>query len=144
MSTARSSSCHGGSPHTPGAGTPLEQAPPQEQTPPGAGTPQSRPPGSKHPPGQIPLNFLLGCWPGPDPPQLPPWLWAWRPPPSQIPLNFPLGVDLETCKTCWDTTTLPPPDTWCKACWDTTLPPSMNRITDACENITLPQLRCGR
>ena len=26
---------------------------------------------------QISLNFPLGCWPGPDPPQLPPWLWAW-------------------------------------------------------------------
>ena len=28
--------------------------------------------------------------PVPDPPQLSPWVWAWRPP-SQIPLNFPLG-----------------------------------------------------
>ena len=26
----------------------------------------------------IPLNFPLGCGPGPDPPQFPPWLWAWR------------------------------------------------------------------
>ena len=25
----------------------------------------------------IPLNFSLGCGPGPDPPQFPPWVWAW-------------------------------------------------------------------
>ena len=25
----------------------------------------------------IPLNFPLGCGPGPDPPQFPPWVWAW-------------------------------------------------------------------
>ena len=45
----------------------------------------------------IPLNFPLGCWPGPD---LPPWVWAWIWSPSisplgvdldLIPLNFPLG-----------------------------------------------------
>ena len=42
-------------------------------------------------------------------PQLPPWVWAWRPP-------------LETCcKACWDTTY--------NACWDTN--PPMNRMTDA-------------
>ena len=28
---------------------------------------------------QIPLNFSLGCGPGPDHPQLPPWVWAWKP-----------------------------------------------------------------
>ena len=48
----------------------------------------------------IPLNFPLGCWPGPDPPQFPPWGWAWIWPPSisplavgldLIPLHFPLG-----------------------------------------------------
>ena len=38
------------------------------------------PPRSRHPPWPDPLNFPLGCGPGPDPPQLPPWLWAWRPP----------------------------------------------------------------
>ena len=26
----------------------------------------------------IPLNFPLGCGPGPDPPQFPPWVWAWQ------------------------------------------------------------------
>ena len=26
----------------------------------------------------IPLNFPLGCGPGPDPPQFLPWVWAWR------------------------------------------------------------------
>ena len=75
MRTARSSSRHGRSPHTPRA-DPLEQPPPWS-----------------------------------DPPQLPPWVWAWKPArhaglwawtrsPStsplavgldQIPLNFPLG-----------------------------------------------------
>ena len=27
----------------------------------------------------VPPNFPLGCGTGPDPPQIPPWLWAWRP-----------------------------------------------------------------
>ena len=35
----------------------------------------------------IPLNFPLGCGPGSDPPQFPPWVWAW----IWSPLNFPLG-----------------------------------------------------
>ena len=57
-------------------GVSTEQAPPGADTPLGAGTP----------------------WP--DPPQLPPWVWAWTRSPStpplgvgldQIPLNFPLG-----------------------------------------------------
>ena len=26
----------------------------------------------------IPLNFPFGCGPGSDPPQFPPWVWAWR------------------------------------------------------------------
>ena len=26
----------------------------------------------------MPLNFPLGCGPGPDHPQFPPWQWAWR------------------------------------------------------------------
>ena len=65
----------------------------------------------------IPLNFPLGCGPGPDPPQFPPWVWAWTWSPQffpwvwawtwsisisslgvgldLIPLNFPLGVDLD-------------------------------------------------
>ena len=56
--------------------------------------------GSLHPPSQIPLDFPLGCGPGPDPPKFPPWLWAWTISSSisplavgldQIPLNFPLG-----------------------------------------------------
>ena len=72
---------------------------------------------------QIPLSFPLGCGPGLDPPQLPPWVWAWKParhagtPPTET-----------CCKACWDTT--------CNACWDST-PPPVNRITDACENINL-------
>ena len=36
----------------------------------------------------IPLNFPLGCGPGPDPPQLSPWLWAWSITPGPgIPLD---------------------------------------------------------
>ena len=41
---------------------------------------------------QIPLNFPLGCGFGPDPPQLPPWVWAW----TRSPSTSPLGVGLET------------------------------------------------
>ena len=48
----------------------------------------------------IPLNSPLGCGPGSDPPQFPPWVWVWIWSPSipplgvgldLIPLNFPLG-----------------------------------------------------
>ena len=57
MCTARSSTYHGGwawtrSPSTSPLGVDLDQ---------------------------IPLNFPLRCGPGPDPPQLPPWVWAWKP-----------------------------------------------------------------
>ena len=75
MRTTRSSSHHGGgSPH------PLWEQTPQSRCP--------HPPGAA-PPEQTPLGVGLET-PWPDPPQLPPWLWAWRPP-GQIPLNFPLG-----------------------------------------------------
>ena len=123
----------GGAPHPP------EQAPPQIRHPLPEQTPQSR-----HPPGQIPLNFplgagldqipynlLLGCGPGPDPPQLPPWVWAWKParhagiplPPQDL-LQGMLGYHLQSMHA-----------------W---IAPPVNRIKDACENITLPQLRSGR
>ena len=81
MRTAHSISHPGGSP---------------PDTPPGAGTTWDQ----AHPPGRSPLNFPLGCGPRPDPPQLPPWVWAWTRSPStsplavdldQIPLHFPLG-----------------------------------------------------
>ena len=132
----------GGSPHThtrsrppqsrqspPRAGTPLEQAPPQspEQTPSPSRHPLARSP-STSPLAvgldQIPLNFPLGCGPGPDPPQLPPWLWAWRPPKT-------------CCKACWDTTY--------NACWDSTdPPPPVDRMTDTCKNMTFANFVCGR
>ena len=114
MHTARSSSRHGGSP-LPLRADPPKQAPPLEQAPPRAGTPPKQaPPQAGTPPKQaspkhIPLNFPLGCGPGPDPPQLPPWLWAWTRSPStcpmavgldQIPFNFPLG--------CWPGDPPPP------------------------------------
>ena len=41
---------------------------------------------------QIPLNFPPGCGPELDPPQLPPWVWAW----TRSPSTSPLGVGLET------------------------------------------------
>ena len=109
MRTARSSSRHGGV----STQTPPEAGTPRSRYPPGAGTPQSRHPQSRNPPlcgpgdppSQIPLNFPLGCGPGdpprPDPPQLPPWVWAWKParhagiPPPPPPLG-----QTHTCKLC--------------------------------------------
>ena len=53
-------------------------------------------------PGPDPLNFPLGCGPGSDPPQFSPWVWAWTWSPSISPLgvglnlitlNFPLGCE---------------------------------------------------
>ena len=136
----------------PGAGTPLSRHHPEQAHSPRAGTfPQSRhiPPEQAHSPragtpSQIPLNFPLGCGPGPDPlnfpldygpgpdpSKFPPWVWAWKP-------ARHAGI--------------PPP--WRPAARHAGIPPAMhagiapptpvNRITDACENIALPQLRCGR
>ena len=99
--------------------------------PPGVGlkTLQARP--LNFPPGCGPENLqsMLGYHPLGWTPQLPPWVWAWRPPWAR-PLNFSLGGGLETCKVCWDTTPSlrPDPSTFplgvdletCKACWDTT------------------------
>ena len=71
---------------------------------------------------QIPLNFPLGCGPGPDSPQLPPWLWAW----TRSPSTSPLVVGLETPP---DQT---PPGTRHPLLWT-------EFLTHASENITLPQ-----
>ena len=157
MRTARSSS------RPRGVSTqPTDQAPPRSR-PPGAASPGVglETPSLARSPSTSPLGVACRT-PWPDPPQLPPWVWAWTPqvwawrppslarspstspwvwawrpssqiplnfplgcgpgPPSQIPLNFPLGVGLETCKACWDTTPL---ETCCKACWHTT-PPGQN------------------
>ena len=117
MRTTRSSSHPGGLHTPPGPGTT-----PGPGTPPGPEPPRY---GTGDPPGQIPSTSPLGVDlnpPWPDPRQLPPWVWAWRPPtPDKIPLNFPPGCGpgnlqgmlgyhpLETCcKACWDTTPLPP------------------------------------
>ena len=78
-----------------GLHTPLEQAPPGC----GPGDPPARSTSTS------PLGVGLET-PQPDPPQLPPWVWAWRPPLARSPSTSPLGVGLETCKACWDT---PPP-----------------------------------
>ena len=148
MRIARSSSHDGGSPHPPPLSRhpPFQSRHPQSRHPPEQTPPTPQPPWSRHPPGQIPLNFPLGCEPGPDPPKLPPWLWAW----TRSPSNSPLGVGLKTCKACWDTTPL---ETCCKACWDTTcnacwdstppLPLWTEFLTHASENITLPQTSFG-
>ena len=110
MRTASSSSHTGEGVSTPpGAGTPRARTPqsryPPSRHPPGAATPPARSP-STSPLGvglsQIPLNFPLGCGSEPDPPQLPPWVWAWARSPQ-----LPLGCSPETCQACWDT---PPPD----------------------------------
>ena len=84
MRTSRSSSHHGGSPHTPPGSRHL---PPWEQTP----TPLSRPPqvwAWRPPPrpdlSTSPLGVGLETTPQPDP-STTPWVWAWKPPPSQIP-----------------------------------------------------------
>ena len=110
MRTTRSSSRPGGSPpgpplsrHPPRPGTPLEQAPHTR-------SPSTSPLAVGL--DQIPLNFPLSCGPWPDPPQFPPWLWAW----TRSPYTSPLAVGLETCcKACWGTT--------CNAWWHNTHPP---------------------
>ena len=141
--------------HPPGCGPgdPLGQTP---QLPPGYG-PEDSPPGQTPPPppgcgpgdsphGQTPQP---PCWvwpwrpPWPDPstsllsvgleaphgqtPQFPPGCGSGDPPPN--PSTFLLGVDLETCKACLDTTTLPP---------------SVDRMTDTCKNITFANFVCER
>ena len=139
---------------TPRSRHPPEQAPPKSRhpwsTPPRAGTPQSRHPLARSPLtsswgvglDQIPLNFPLGCGPGPDLLKLPPWVWAWTRSPQlpawlwawiRSPSTSPLGVGLEPSLA--RSSKLPlgcgpgnlqsmlgyhPLETCCKACWDTT------------------------
>ena len=76
--------------------------------------------GSGDLPGQIPLNFPLGCGPGdppwPDPPQLPPWVGAWKsarhagiPPPraaarhGEIPPAMHAGIPPPCEQNSWHT-----------------------------------------
>ena len=119
MRTVRNSS------HLRGGGSPC---------PPRAGTPHNQ--GDPLGPGRPPWA---------DPPQLPPWLWAWtgspstsplavgldliplnfplecQPggPPGQIPLNFPLGCGPGNLHSMLGYPPTPM-ETCCKACWDTT------------------------
>ena len=76
---------------------------------------------------QIPLNFPLGCWPGPDPPQLPPCLWAWTRSPSTSPLVVGLEDSPRDQAHTRGTRHPPPPRPW------------IEFLTQASENITLPQ-----
>ena len=101
----------------PRADTPLEQTPLGADTPPEQTPPRTRHPQTMHPSNQIPLNFPLGCGPGPDPLQFPSWLWAWTRCPSTSPLSVAWRTPpSQTCyKACWDTT--------CNACWDNPPPP---------------------
>ena len=64
------------------------------------------------PPAAVAVTGVVSTHPQPDPPEIPPWLWAWTRSPSisplavglhQIPLNFPLG-----CGPGPDPTQLPP------------------------------------
>ena len=61
-----------------------------------------------------------GTPPGPDPPQLPPWVLAWRPPPGQIPLNLHLGFGPGNLQGMLAYHS--PLETCCNACWDSTPP----------------------
>ena len=92
----------------------------------------------------IPLNFPLGCGPGSDPPQFPPWVWAWR------------GVSLVMEGASWGVSLVGgcllggclllggllgrkvPPSGWHG---EAAFPgdPPVNRMTNRCKNITLPQ-----
>ena len=112
--------------------------------------------GVSTPAGQIPLNFPLGCGPGPDPPQLTPWVWAWiiSPfnfflgcgpgdlPPPKIPISFPLGSGPGNLQGMLGYHT--PSQDQIHPPGPVTPPAPVNRITDACENITLLQLRNNR
>ena len=115
----------------PGANTSLEQVPPEQAPPP---LPQDR-----HPLARSPLNFPLGCGPGPDSPQLPPWVWPWTRSPStsplgvgldQMPLNFFLGCGPGNLQGMQG---YHPPR---PAPRHAGITPPVNRIMDTCENIT--------
>ena len=91
MRTVRSSSRHGGVSTPPGSRHPPKQVPPL-----GVGLETPRVWAWRPPPGKIHLAFPLGCGPGyppgQDPPQLSPWLWAWRTSPQPDPPQLPPWV----------------------------------------------------
>ena len=125
----------------------------------GLETPQARP---------LNLNFDPGCGPGtpPQTPQLPHWVWNWRPHLRPNHLTSNLGVELETCKACWYTTPYPgdlqgmlvyhplpwrparhagipptcPRDLQCMLGYHPSSP--VDRMT--CKNITFANFVCGR
>ena len=75
----------------------------------------------------IPLDFPLGYGPGPDPPQFPPWVWAWRAPPGADPPRSSHSPGAATPREQAPPRKQAPPGLG--------IPP-VNRMTDACENIT--------
>ena len=84
-----------------------------------------------------PMGVGLETPPG-QTPQLPPWMWAWRPPTAR-PLNFPPGCGSGNLQGMLG---YHPP--YCNACWDTT--PSVDRILDTCywKYYLAPNFVCGR
>ena len=103
-------------------------------------------PAAHWPYGSDPLNFSLGCGPGSDPPQFPPWLWAWIRSFSTSPLGMGLGVSLPGGGSSFWGVSLPggspcqgvslPGGSPCQGSLLGRLPP-VNRITHSCKNITL-------
>ena len=93
--------------HSPGAGTPLEQAPP-----PGADPPEQAPPGSRHSPaarhaGIEPPPHCKACWDS-----TPCCKACWD----------------TTCSACWDTTP-PPVDRMTDTCKNITFATSLRTVT---------------
>ena len=97
--------------------------------------------GSLHPPRVCTPTPLEQAPPWLDPPQLPPWVWAWRPSSGQI----PLGCGPENLQGMLNST----PPSWRPAARHAGIPPAMHTgiapppqtkfLTHASENITLPQ-----
>ena len=91
---------------------------------------------------QIPLNFPLGCGPESDPPQLPPWVWAWIRSPSTSSLG--VGLELPQDQAPPDQAPLGPgnPPGTRHSPLDQAPPPGPGTPcgqTHTCKHITLPQ-----
>ena len=84
----------------------------------------------------IPLNLLIGCGPESDPPQVPPWVWAWgggresSPDPQE---QTPAGADPSRSRSPAKQTPQSRPP------WERTPTLWTEFLTHAYENISLPQ-----